>query len=225
MPTRAHFTTMSETRNIKRTPLPEPTLRRLPWYLAYVRTLHSRQEQYVSSTQVAKAINVNAAQFAKDLSYLGIKGKPRIGYETRTLMQRLVDTLGFKLKHNAVVVGAGSLGGALMQDMGLSQYGLSIVAGFDVNPALTGTAICGIPIYEVGQLAERCRQFEATIAILTVPVEFAQQAADAAVLSGIKSIWNFTPVRIVVPPHVVVVDTPIYADLALLYNRATGNVK
>ena len=102
---------MSVEQHKARTILPEPTLRRLPWYLAYVQLLHSQGVEFVSSTQISKEIKVDASQIAKDLSFLNIKGKTRIGYEVNTLVHELADFLGFKEAHNAFVVGVGSLGG------------------------------------------------------------------------------------------------------------------
>ena len=90
--------------------------------------------EYVSSTQISKELSVDASQIAKDLSFLNIKGKTRIGYEVASLERGLQDFLGFLKKHNAVIVGTGSLGAALMADSGLHNYGLNIVAGFDINP-------------------------------------------------------------------------------------------
>ena len=133
--------------------LPEPTLRRLPWYLAYVKMLDSRHEEYVSSTQIAKRLNVDASQIAKDLSFLNIKGKTRIGYEVHPLKKELTEFLGFKHRHNAFLVGTGSLGSALMRDLGLMQYGLNIVAGFDINPEIVGKNVGDIPIYDIKELA------------------------------------------------------------------------
>lgn len=124
--------------------LPEPTLRRLPWYLAYVNMLRTQKIEYVSSTQISRKINVDASQIAKDLSFLNIKGKTRIGYQVETLATELSNFLGFHNDHTAFMIGAGSLGSALIQDSGLMQFGLHIVAGFDVDEKVVGTEICGI---------------------------------------------------------------------------------
>ena len=210
---------MSDNNNTTRVILPEPTLRRLPWYLAYVKLLDGKHIEYVSSTQIAKEINVDASQIAKDLSFLNIKGKTRIGYEVRTLVKELTDFLGFKHKHTAFMIGAGSLGGALIQDSGLSQYGLNIVAGFDVNPALIGTSIRNVPIYDINDLAAVQHRHNASIAVLAVPVEHAQEAANMVIESGLKAIWNFTPYRIKTPKDIVIQNTSIYAHLAVMYNR------
>ncbi len=210
---------MTDSKNIQRTILPEPTLRRLPWYLAYVTLLDNLHVEHVSSTQISKELNVDASQIAKDLSFLNIKGKTRIGYDVHQLTKELVDFLGFKKKHNAVVIGAGSLGAALMNDKGLSQYGLNIVAGFDVNEEIIGTHVGDIPVYDIAELKERQKENHAQIAILTVPVNHSQSAANDVIEAGIKAIWNFTPFRIKAPADVVIANTSIYAHLALIYNR------
>ena len=143
--------------------LPEPTLRRLPWYLAYVNMLRTQKIEYVSSTQISRKINVDASQIAKDLSFLNIKGKTRIGYQVETLATELSNFLGFHNDHTAFMIGAGSLGSALIQDSGLMQFGLHIVAGFDVDEKVVGTEICGIPIYHISELPEREKQYKAEI--------------------------------------------------------------
>ena len=210
---------MLEGKNISNIALPEPTLRRLPWYLAYINLLNAKNIEYVSSTQISKDINVDASQIAKDLSFLNIKGKTRIGSEVKSLAKELEDFLGFKRVHNTFMMGVGSLGAALIQDSGLSQYGLRIVAGFDVNPLRIGTSICGVPIFHVSELKMRQQELNAEIGVLAVPVENAQEATDVMINGGIKAIWNFTPFRIKAPENIVIQNTSIYAHLAVMYNR------
>lgn len=210
---------MADIRNNTREILPEPTLRRLPWYLAYISTLNAHNVEFISSTQIAKDLNVDASQIAKDLSFLNIKGKTRIGYEVKTLEHVLQDFLGFKEVHNAVMIGVGSLGAALIQDSGLSHYGLNIVAGFDVNPNIVGTSICGIPIYHISELESRRNTLNAEIGIIAVPVDQAQNVAELTVATGIKALWNFTPSRIKLTDDIVVQNTSIYSHLAVIYNR------
>ena len=199
--------------------IPEPALRRLPWYLAYVSMLREQKVEFVSSTQISRELKVDASQIAKDLSFLNIKGKTRIGYEVASLEKELEDFLGFRRGHNALIVGVGSLGAALIQDTGLSRYGLNIVAGFDVNTNIIGRTLCGIPVFDVKELALRRRQFSADIGIVTVPVEKAQEVADSLVDAGVKALWNYTPYRIRVADNIVVQNTSIYAHLAVMYNR------
>lgn len=199
--------------------LPEPTLRRLPWYLAYVTTLRKQGQQYVSSTHISAHVGVDASQIAKDLSFINVKGKTRIGYEVAELENVLRHFLGFAELHNAVIIGTGSLGTALMRDRGLHRYGLNIVAGFDTNPDIIGSESCGVRVYHIDRLADVCRELDVNIAAITVPVGAAQQVADKCFEAGIHAVWNFTPWRIQAPAGVVVQNTSIYAHLALIYNR------
>ncbi|MDR3267046.1 MAG: redox-sensing transcriptional repressor Rex, partial [Tannerella sp.] len=157
---------------------PEPTLRRLPWYLAYIKLLKSRGDTVVSSTQIAKEIGVDASQVSKDLSFVNISGKTRVGYEIDALTDILESFLGFTSQHKAFVFGIGQLGAALMRDLGLHQYGLDIVAGFDVRKEIIGKEIKGIPVFNMSELPDIQKKLTATIGIVTVPVENAQDVAD-----------------------------------------------
>lgn len=199
--------------------IPEPTLRRLPWYLAYLSMLSDQGITHVSSTRIAEDIGVDSSQIAKDLSYLNIKGKTRIGYEVSVLVDQLSSFLGFGRQHNAVVIGCGSLGSALMQDSGLSNYGLNIVAGIDIDPEKIGVKIAGTEIYPFERLAEIHEKMDVKVAVITVPYDSAQQAAEACMDAGISGIWNFTPRRIRGSEGVVIQNTSIYSNLAVMYNR------
>lgn len=203
--------------------VPEPTLRRLPWYLSNVKLLKQRGERYVSSTQISKEINVDASQIAKDLSYVNISGRTRVGYEVDTLIAVLEDFLGFTNLHKAFLFGVGSLGGALLHDSGLRHFGLEIVAAFDVNPALVGTELNGIPIFHTDEFPGKMKEYDVHIGVLTVPIEIAQQITDYMVEGGIKAVWNFTPFRIRVPENIVVQNTSLYAHLAVMFNRLNFN--
>ncbi len=199
--------------------LPEPTLRRLPWYLAYVEILRNKRVRHVSSTRISKALSVDASQIAKDLSFLGVKGRTRIGYEVDDLAHALSEFLGFSRSHKAYVIGTGSLGKALIRDSGLSNYGLEITAGFDVRPDVIARADLGVPIRHIDEIYAAMRDAPAEIGILTVPPEVAQESADIAIGAGIRAIWNFTPYRVKVAEGIVMANTSIYAHLALIFTR------
>ncbi|MDR0743048.1 MAG: redox-sensing transcriptional repressor Rex [Tannerella sp.] len=203
--------------------IPEPALRRLPWYLAYVKLLKGKGDTVVSSTQIAKEINVDASQVAKDLSFVNISGKTRVGYGIDALVDILENFLGFTSQHKAFLFGVGRLGAALMRDSGLNRYGLEIVAGFDIREDITGTKIDGIPVFPIEALPEKQKEYGAAIGIITVPVENAQEATDFIIANGIKTLWNFTPFRIRVPEQIVVQNTSIYAHLAVMFNRMNEN--
>ena len=199
--------------------VPEPTLRRLPWYLAFVKLMKGKGETFISSTQIAKEINVDPSQVAKDLSFVNISGKTRVGYDINALVDVLEDFLGFTSQHKAFLFGVGSLGASLLHDTGLSQYGLEIVAGFDVREDLDGNMINGIPVFHIDDFPAKQKEYGATIGVITVPVEKAQEVTDRIIEGGIKALWNFTPFRIRVPEHIVVQNTSMYAHLAVMFNR------
>ena len=205
--------------------IPEPTLRRLPWYLSCAKLMRDKGEKFVSSTQISKQINIDSSQIAKDLSYVDISGRTRVGYEVDLLISVLEDFLGFTNLHRAYLFGVGSLGGALLRDSGLSHFGLKIVGAFDVNPDLVGTEINGIPIYHTDELQQRMQKEKVNIGVLTVPIAISQQVTDKMVEGGIKAVWNFTPFRIRVPEGIVVQNTSLYAHLAVMFNRLNENIK
>ena len=205
--------------------IPVPTLRRLPWYLSNAKLMKEKGEKYVSSTQISRQINIDASQIAKDLSYVDISGRTRVGYEVDLLIQVLEDFLGFTNLHKAYLFGVGSLGGALLRDSGLSHFGLQIVGAFDINPNLVGTTVEGIPIYHTDEFEERRAKDGVKIGVLTVPINIAQDITDKMVAGGIQAVWNFTPFRIRVPETVVVQNTSLYAHLAVMFNRLNEIIK
>ena len=202
--------------------VPEPTLRRLPWYLSVCRLLKQQGEQYVSSTRLSKETNLVASQIAKDLSCVNIVGRTRVGYEIDNLLSVLEDFLGFTRVHKAFIFGAGRLGSALLNDKGLRQFGLEVVAAFDTNPRVVGSNVAGIPVFHINELEAKMKRYDVRIGILTVPIDRAQEVADKMVVWGIKAIWNFTPLRIRVPDDIVVQNTSLYAHLSLMFNRLEG---
>ena len=205
--------------------VPEPTLRRLPWYLSNIKLMKEKGEQYVSSTQISKEINIDASQIAKDLSYVNISGRTRVGYNIDALIEVLESFLGFTNMHKAFLFGVGSLGAALLRDSGLHHFGLEIVAAFDVNPELVGKDLNGIPIFHSDDFEAKMKEYDVNIGVLTVPINIAQEITDKMVDGGIKAVWNFTPFRIRVPENIVVPNTSLYAHLAVMFNRLNFNEK
>ena len=205
--------------------VPEPTLRRLPWYLSDIKLMKEKGEQYVSSTQISKEINIDASQIAKDLSYVNIFGRTRVGYNIDALIEVLESFLGFTNMHKAFLFGVGSLGAALLRDSGLHHFGLEIVAAFDVNPELVGKDLNGIPIFHSDDFEAKMKEYDVNIGVLTVPINIAQEITDKMVDGGIKAVWNFTPFRIRVPENIVVQNTSLYAHLAVMFNRLNFNEK
>ena len=154
--------------------IPEPTLRRLPWYLSNAKLMKERGEKYVSSTQISRQINIDASQIAKDLSFVNISGRTRVGYEIDSLIRVLEDFLGFTNLHEAYLFGVGSLGGALLRDSGLEHFGLKIIGAFDVKPELVGTTINGVPVFHSNEFESLMKENRVNIGVLTVPINIAR---------------------------------------------------
>ena len=180
-------------------------------------------ELYISSTQIARELGMDSSQISKDLSYVNVNGKPRVGYEINEFIEILEHILGFTEIHKAFLFGVGSLGGALLADSGLQHFGLEIVAAFDINPQIVGKEINHIPIYHTDEFIQKMKEEKVHIGVLTVPINIAQEITETMINGGIQAIWNFTPFRIRVPESIVVQNTSLYAHLALMFNRLNLN--
>jgi redox-sensing transcriptional repressor len=178
-----------------------------------------REEQFVSAPAIAKLLHLDPTQVVKDLSYTGISGKPRVGYMVSELVLALEDFLGYNRTHEAFLVGAGYLGSALIQYQGFRESGLKIVAAFDIDKRKVGSEIAGVPVFHLEKFRDLASRLHISIGILTTPAPAAQSVADLMVGWGIKAIWNFAPVPLIVPEHVIVQDTHIYANLAVILNK------
>jgi len=199
--------------------VPEPTLRRLPGYLSYFKSLKINNIEFVSSSQIAATFKMDATLVTKDLSYTGVKGRTKIGYSVDKLIENIVVFLDFNTQENAFLFGVGNLGKALINYDGLKQYGLKIVAGFDIDPAVIGLQVKEVKIFGVDDFRDLSRKTPARIGIITTPDHRAQETADLMVAWGIKAIWNFTPQSIKVPENIIVENTSIYSDLAVILNK------
>ncbi len=200
---------------------PVPTLRRLPTYLRFLRKLAETDREFVSCTHIARDLRLDPTQVRKDLEITGITGRPRIGYSVPELVTAIESFLGWNNNRDAFLVGAGSLGAALIGYKAFREYGLHIVAAFDSDEAKIGRTIRDIevlPSFKIPELAER---MHIHIGIITAPAEAAQDITDLLVFGGIKAIWNFAPANIVVPEGVIVENVMLSSSLAVLTARLT----
>lgn len=203
--------------------VPEPSVRRMPMYLNLVREMHRNGEQYVSAPYIARLLHLDPTQVVKDMSYTGVSGRPRVGFQLDELIFALEDFLGYHRKHEAFLVGAGSLGTALIQYQGFRDAGMRIVAAFDTDKRKIGKEIGGITVFDLEKFRDLAGRLHITIGIITTPPSAAQNIADLMVGWGIRAIWNFAPVALQVPEHIIVQDTHIYANLAVIINKLGKN--
>ncbi|HOP73440.1 MAG TPA: redox-sensing transcriptional repressor Rex [Bacillota bacterium] len=198
--------------------VPKFTLKRLPLYYRCLRACLDRNQEYVSSEQIGKAAQVNAVQVRKDLALFGAMGTPGVGYCVADLKAKLEEVLGLNNVNEAVLIGVGRLGRAIIDYPGFERYGLHIVALFDSNPELIGTQVSGRPVFSTQEILHIIRRLQIKVAIITVPAEYAQSIANVLVEAGIRAIWNFAPAVIEVPSHVVLRNEDLAAGLATLFH-------
>lgn len=195
--------------------VPKATLGRLPVYLQYLRSVQGERPN-VSATAIARALGYGEVQVRKDLGAVSGLGKPKTGYETAKLMEQLESYLGQKGCRQAVIVGAGKLGRALLDYDGFADYGLEIAAAFDVKNARAEESEAGKPIYPMEELEGFCRRSDIRIGIVTVTKEAAQEVCDRMVKCGISAIWSFVPGSLRVPDTVLLRQENLALSLAHL---------
>ncbi len=196
--------------------LSRQALKRLPVYMSYLRTLEKTETEYVSSAAVAQALDLNDVQVRKDLAAVcKSSGIPKKGFAVRDLINGISDFLGYGSGNDAILIGAGNLGMALMSYRGFDNYGINIVAAFDTRPEL----IDNERVYDLSQIKAICEKYDIKIGIITVPVDSAQRVCDMLVESGIMAIWNFAPTHIKAPANILVQNENMASSLALLSNH------
>ena len=190
-------------------------LKRLPGYLAYLKSLPEDAPVHISATALANALDMGEVQVRKDLALVSDGGRPKIGYQKDALIDDIEQFLGYDNTTDAVLIGAGKLGLALMAYSGFEEYGLNIQAAFDVEPKLDKTDD-GQPIYPISRLEHFCKVHKVLMGIITVPAASAQEAANRLIACGVKAIWNFAPTHLDVPSHILVQNENMATSLAVL---------
>lgn len=195
-------------------PVSKKLLKRLPVYLNHLKTLPENLEN-VSATAIANALGLGDVQVRKDLAKVSHKGRRRTGRSREQLIRDIEEYLDVASTTGTIIVGAGKLGQALLDYGGFEESGLSILAGFDLNPPAEKSET-GKPIYPMTRLEAFCRHYDVHIGVITVPAESAQKVCDTLVSCGIRAIWNFAPVHLKVPDHVVVQSENLAVSLTSL---------
>lgn len=194
-------------------------LLRLPLYLNYLKE-YADISGYISSPIIANAMRLNEVQVRKDLASVSSSaGKPKTGFPVEQLIRDIEKFLGYDNIDEAIISGVGRLGSALLSYKAFDEYGLKILMGFDSKEELVGTSIDGKQILHIDRLTDVCKRLKIHIGIITVPASAAQEVCDRMVEGGILAIWNFAPVHLKVPDHVVVQNENMVTSLVLLSNH------
>ena len=190
------------------------TLGRLPVYLDF---LKKQNTEYISSTQIARALELGEVLVRKDLNSVCGLGKPKVGYDREKLIESILNTLGVDKNISAVIAGAGKLGSALLGYNGFSEYGVDIKAAFDNDPKKINHRFAnGKRIYSMDSLKEYCEQNDIRIGIIAVPQSEAQAVCDKMIECNIRAIWNLTTYSLVIPDNVIVKNENLALSLSFL---------
>ena len=194
------------------------TLGRLPSYLEFLRNLPPDKVPYISATAIAKHLGLGEVQVRKDLAAVSGAGKPKLGYVTAELVEKLEDFLGCNQLTSAVLVGAGKLGRALLQYDEFEKYGVKISAAFDSNERAISLGT-KTEILPMNQFEYFCKTQNIKLGIITVGEGSAQAVCDQMVKSGITAIWNFAPCKLNVPVGILLQNENLALSLAHLNNQ------
>lgn len=208
---------------MKKRRISDAVIRRLPRYYRYLDDLHSKGIIRISSHSLGNRMGITASQIRQDLNCFGEFGQQGYGYNIFELRAEIGRILGVDKQRRIVVVGAGHLGHALLQNFDFVQGGFLLDTAFDISPALIGTTVHGIAIRPTDELPAYFSTYHPAVAVLTLPKQVAQETADFLVSLGVHGIWNFTNTEISVPSDVFVEDVHFADSLLTLSYHISGN--
>lgn len=200
---------------MKKQKVSSAVIRRLPRYYRHLTDLRLAGVERISSSALGKSMGLTASQIRQDLSCFGEFGQQGYGYNVDNLRGEISDILGMNRGHTAIILGAGNLGRALMENFHFERSGFTLAAAFDVEPSLVGRELSGVPVYHIDQLEEYLLRRPASIGVLTVPRGVAELTAARLVRGGVKGIWNFTNLELNVSSPGLVVENVHFADSLL----------
>ena len=198
--------------------IPKATLGRLPLYIQYLKDLPDESGATISATKIARGLSFGEVQVRKDLALISGTGKPKVGYKRLDLIQDLERHLGYENTTNAVLIGAGKLGRALLDYDGFEEFGIRILVGFDCNEKAFQIGK-GKSVLSIKDLESYCATHNVKIGIITVGQGSAQEVCDTLVACGIRAIWNFAPCALTVPEDVILKQENLALSLAHLNSQ------
>ena len=207
--------------------VPSAVIKRLPRYHRCLGDLIRAGKLRISSAELARIMDVTASQIRQDLNCFGGFGQQGYGYNIKFLHDKISELLGVKEGYNAVIVGAGNLGKALASTHMFERRGVNRLALFDVDPAIVGTDIYGVPVYSISELGDFCKANNVHIGVLTVPKEAAHEVAKVLIDAGVRGIWNYANMELKVDDPDVIVENIHLGDslMTLCFAIKTSNEK
>ena len=199
---------------MKKQKVSSAVIRRLPRYYRHLSDLQQAGVVRISSSALGKSMGLTASQIRQDLSCFGEFGQQGYGYNVESLKGEIADILGMNRGHTAIILGAGNLGRALIENFHFNHSGFQLTAAFDVSPQVVGRTLSGVQVYHVDTLEDYLAQHPTGVGVLTVPHNAAAEMADRLVAGGIKGIWNFTNTELQVSEEIMV-ENVHFADSLL----------
>ena len=182
--------------NMKKQKISDAVIHRLPRYYRHLNDLYNRGVVRISSRSLGAKMDITASQIRQDLSCFGEFGQQGYGYNVEELRAEIGHILGIDKGHRLIIVGAGHLGHALLQNFDFGRAGFQVDTAFDISPALIGTTIRGVTIRSMDELEDYVAAYHPDVAVLTVPQNEAQPLANKLIAMGIRGFWNFTNVEL-----------------------------
>ncbi|MCR5826671.1 MAG: redox-sensing transcriptional repressor Rex [Oscillospiraceae bacterium] len=204
---------------MKKQHISDAVIRRLPRYYRYLDELHSRGVVRISSSTLGRRMGLTASQIRQDLSCFGEFGQQGYGYNIVELRSEIGHILGVDEPRRLIILGAGHLGHALLQNFDFAQGGFLLDTAFDISPALIGTEVNGVVVRSMSELDSYCAANHPAVAVLTVPKAAAQELAEHVIALGVRGLWNFTNVELTVDASIFVENVHFADSLLTLSYR------
>lgn len=196
-----------------------PAIRRMPTYLHRLFRLRMSGQEWVSCADLAQYMNIPHIVVRKDIAMTALPGNKRHGFRVNELIDAILRLLGWDKTSSATLIGAGSLGAALLGFDDFQSYNFRIESVFDSSSDKIGRSIHGHEVYDLADIRKRLKFAPPKVGIICVPAVGAQLVADILISLGIKYIWNFSNVCLNVPPDVIVQREVIAGGLAMLFAK------
>ncbi|HHX87017.1 MAG TPA: redox-sensing transcriptional repressor Rex [Firmicutes bacterium] len=206
----------------RRMAAPKQVIKRLPVYLRILDNLVRREVKVISSRELSLASGFSAEQIRKDLAHFGAFGMRGTGYNTAYLRNKILKIIGLDQHTNIIVIGAGHLGKALTRYNAIKNPYVNIVGVFDSDPRTVGDRIGDLEIFYLDKLPRVIEQHQVKVAIITVPVEAAQQVVDEIAGYGVRAILNFAPAKLQAPKNVHIHNADLTIELQSLIYYSTS---
>ena len=200
---------------MKRIKVSNNVIRRLPRYLRKLDELKASGVGRISSFNLGQQLGLTPSQIRQDFSCFGEFGQQGYGYNVAALREEIASILGMDRGFKAILIGVGNIGRALMDNFCFSEWGFTLVAAFDIDPAIVGTTSNGVTIRSMDELLDYLRENKIDVAVLTVPKEAASAVAKLLFDNGIGAIWNFTNVELTEPNSPSLVENVHFSDSLL----------